>query len=228
MFLITIAMKHILIVFIISLFALPSLQAAELLKNGDFETGDITGWKYWETYPWDGDGAPVESPAHVAIVIPGAIGAPVPPATSGFFALAQQVTHTGTARGGLCQEVKVVANAPYVLTGHMALYGDDTGDVTVIGMLDGSWNPSLAFTAVQRNYLAGNTAASWLEFSLLITPTKEVVTVFTETRQDWAQGNAAGWYDNLSLKPVPEATKLSASQHPKEDIMQKERQTQGK
>src|SRR3989337_4169609 len=128
-------MKNIVLIIFLSLFAeLQSLTAAELLKNGDFETGDATGWKYWETYPWDGDGAPVESPTHVTIAIPGNIGTPVPPATSGFFALTQQVGHNGTARGGLYQEVKVVVNTPYILTGYMAFYGDDIGAVTILGI----------------------------------------------------------------------------------------------
>ncbi|HHT9136681.1 MAG TPA: hypothetical protein ACFYEK_05470 [Candidatus Wunengus sp. YC60] len=216
-------MKHILPILIFSL-VVRSLPAAELLKNGDFETGDITGWNYWETYPWDGDGAPVESPTHVTIAIPGNIGTPIPPTTSGFFALTQQVTHNATARGGLYQEVKVVVNTPYILTGHMAFYGDDIGDVTVVGILDGSWNPAIAFTTIKKNYMGGNTVSSWMEFSLMIIPSKDVIAVFTETRQDWTHGNVAGWYDNLSLRPVPEPTKLLTSQHLRDNLIQKEKQ----
>ena len=219
-------MRHILLILICSLFVLRSLSAAELLKNGDFETGDVTGWKYWETYPWDGDGAPVESPIHVTIAIPGTIGTPVPPATSGFFALTQQIGHTGTARGGLYQEVKVIVNAPYIFTGYMAFYGDDIGDVTIVGILDGSWNPALAFTTINKKYIGGNTISSWMEFSLMIIPSKDVITVFTETRQDWTHGNVAGWYDNLSLRPVPEPTKLLPSQHLRENLIHKEKPAQ--
>jgi len=221
-------MRHILLILICSLFVLRPLSAAELLKNGDFETGDVTGWKYWETYPWDGDGAPVESPTHVTIAIPGTIGAPVPPATSGFFALTQQVGHNGTTRGGLYQEVKVVVNTPYIFTGYMAFYGDDIGDVTIAGILDGSWNPAFAFTTINKKYIGGNTISSWLEFSLMIIPSKDVITVFTETRQDWTHGNVAGWYDNLSLRPVPEPTKLLPSQHLRENLIHKEKQAQEK
>ena len=189
----------------------PLLSAAELLKNGDFETGDITDWKYWETYPWDGDGAPIESPTHIIIAIPGTIGIPVPLTTSGSFALTQQVASNGTARGGLYQEVKVVVNNPYILTGNMAFFGDDIGDVTIIGVLDGVWNPALAFTTISKYYIGGNTISSWVEFSIMIIPSKDVITVFTETRQDWMNGNVAGWYDNLSLRPVPEPTRLLKS-----------------
>ena len=220
-------MRHILLILIFSLFVLRTLPAAELLKNGDFETGDATGWKYWETYPWDGDGAPVESPTHVTIAIPGNIGTPVPPATSGFFALTQQVGHNGTARGGLYQEVKVVVNTPYILTGYMAFYGDDIGDVTIVGILDGSWNPALAFTTIKKIYIGGNTISSWMEFSIMIIPSKDIITVFTETRQDWMHGNVAGWHDNLSLRPVPAPTKFSTSQQLKENLIHKEKQTQG-
>ena len=134
--------------------------AAELLKNGDFETGDTTGWKYWETYPWDGDGAPVESPTHITIAIPGTIGTPIPLTISGFFALTQQVASSGTARGGLYQEIKVIGNTPYILTGYMAFYGDDIGDITIVGILDGSWNPALAFTAIHKNYIGGNSVSA--------------------------------------------------------------------
>src|SRR3989338_10757158 len=102
-------MKKIVLIIFLSLFAaLQSLTASELLKNGDFETGDTTGWKYWETFPWDGDGAPVESPTHIEIAVPGNIGITVPTATSGFFALTQMVGSIGTARGGdrksVCRE----------------------------------------------------------------------------------------------------------------------------
>lgn len=217
-------MKHILPILIFSLFVLRTLPAAELLKNRDFEAGDITGWKYWETYPWDGDGAPVESPTHVTIAIPGTIGTPVPLAMSGFFALTQQISHNGTARGGLYQEVKVIVNTPYIFTGYMAFYGDDIGDVTIVGILDGSWNPALAFTTINKKYITGNTVSSWMEFSIAITPSKDVITVFTETRQDWAHGNAAGWFDNFSLQPVTEPTKLLPPLIPKNDSANKEQQ----
>lgn len=211
------------ILFILSFCILRQSPAAELLKNGDFETGDITGWKYWETFPWDGDGAPVESPAHITIAIPGTIGNPLPPTTSGFFALAQQVGFHGTARGGLYQEVRVIVNTPYILTGHLAFYGDDIGDVTIIGILDGAWNPALAFTTTNKNYIAGNTTSLWMEFALMIIPSKDVITVFTETRQDWMHGQVAGWYDNLSLRPVPEPTKLFVSQNPGDNSLHEEK-----
>lgn len=218
-------MRCFLLTLILSLLMLRPLPAAELLKNGDFETGDATGWKYWETYPWDGDGAPVESPTHITIAIPGTIGTPVPPTVSGLFALTQQVDSHGTARGGLYQEVKVILNTPYILTGHMAFYGDDSGDITIVGILDGSWNPALAFTTINRNYIGGNTISSWMEFSLMIMPSKDVITIFTETRQDWPHGNVAGWYDNLSLRPVPEPTKLLISQNPKDNSVCEKNQT---
>ncbi|HHT9124091.1 MAG TPA: hypothetical protein ACFYEF_14585, partial [Candidatus Wunengus sp. YC63] len=86
------------------------------------------------------------------------------------------------------------------------------------------WNPALAFTTINKKYIGGNTISSWMEFSLMIIPSKDVITVFTETRQDWTHGNVAGWYDNLSLRPVPEPTKLLPSQHLKEKPAQ-ERQT---
>jgi len=219
-------MKRILFTLIFSLSILRSLPAAELLKNGDFETGDVTGWKYWETYPWDGDGAPVELPTHVSIAVPGTIGTPVPPTTSGYFALAQQVEHHGTARGGLYQEIKVIVNTPYILTGQMAFYGDDIGDITIIGILDSTWNPALAFTTINKLYIGGNTISSWQDFSIIIIPSKDVITVFTETRQDWMHGNVAGWYDNLSLRPVPEPTKLFISSNPKYNSLLEEKQKQ--
>src|SRR5574337_268658 len=90
-------MKLIVLGIFFCVFIVRPVYAAELLKNGDFETGDITGWKYWETYPWDGDGAPVESPTHVTIAVPGTIGIPTPPTTSGSFAMTQQVSTNGTA-----------------------------------------------------------------------------------------------------------------------------------
>lgn len=213
-------MKYSVLVFILIVF-IRSLSAVELLKNGDFETGDITGWRYWETYPWDGDGAPVELPVHLTIALPGNIGIPMPPSTSGFFALTQQVGSGGTARGGLYQEVKVIVNTPYVLTGYVSFYGDDIGDIAIIGILDSSWNPALTYTALNRYYIGGNAISPWVEFSLIIIPSKEIITVFTETRQDWMHGRVAGWYDNLSLKPVPEPTKLFLSHNPKGNIIDK-------
>src|SRR3989304_7607932 len=217
-------MRNILLILIFSLFVLRSLSAAELLKNGDFETGETTGWKYWETYPWDGDGAPVESPTHVTIAIPGNIGTPVPPATSGFFALTQQIVHNGTARGGLYQEVKVIVNTPYIFTGYMAFYGDDIGDVTIVGILDGSWNPALAFTTINKKYIGGNTVSSWMEFSLMIIPSKDIITVFTETRQDWTHGNVAGWYDNFSLRPITEPTRFLVSHNSRNSLPNESKQ----
>ncbi len=141
-------------------------------------------------------------------------------ATSGSFAVAQQV-NSGTARGGLYQEVRVITNTPYTLTGHMAFYGDDIGDVTIVGILDGTWNPAQAFTAVNRNYIGGNTHVSWVEFSLTVIPSKDIVTVFTETRQDWVHGNVTGWYDNLSLQPASELTRFP--QRDKDDLMRKDK-----
>ena len=117
-------------------------------------------------------------------------------------------------------------NAPYIFTGYMAFYGDDIGDVTIVGILDGSWNPALAFTTINKKYIGGNTISSWMEFSLMIIPSKDVITVFTETRQDWTHGNVAGWYDNLSLRPVPEPTKLLPSQHLRENLIHKEKPAQ--
>jgi len=119
-------------------------------------------------------------------------------------------------------------NTPYIFTGYMAFYGDDIGDVTIVGILDGSWNPALAFTTINKKYIGGNTVSSWMEFSLMIIPSKDVITVFTETRQDWTHGNVAGWYDNLSLRPVPEPTKLLPSQNLKDNLTHKEKQTQGR
>ena len=78
----------------------------------------------------------------------------------------------------------------------------------------------------KKNYIGGNTISSWIEFSLMIIPSKDVITVFTETRQDWAHGDVAGWYDNLSLRPVPEPIKLSTSQQLKENLIHKEKQAQ--
>lgn len=205
-------MKYFFLTFVFSLLLLRTVFSAELLKNGDFETGDVTGWKYWETYPWDGDGAPVESPTHITIAVPGTLGTPVPPTTSGSFAMAQQVGTHGTARGGLYQEVRVIMNTPYILTGYMAFFGDDIGDITIIGILDGTWNPALAFTTQNKSYISGNISTSWQELSLMIIPSKDVITIFSETRQDWMHGYVAGWYDNLSLKPVPEPTKLKKFQ----------------
>jgi len=60
----------------------------------------------------------------------------------------------------------------------------------------------------------------------MIIPSKDVITVFTETRQDWTHGNVAGWYDNLSLRPVPEPTKLLPSQHLRENLIHKEKPAQ--
>lgn len=204
-------MKHILLVLIFVFLPLKSLSAVELLKNGDFETGNIMGWTYWETYPWDGDGFPVERPTHVAIVIPGDIGVPAPPAISGFFALAQEVVSHGTARGGLYQEVKVMKNVPYILTGYTAFYGDDTGDLATIGILDGAWDPAQAFMSINKGCFSGNVASSWIDISLTIMPTKDIVTVFTETRQDWPHGSAAGWYDSLSLRPFSDSVRFPPS-----------------
>ncbi|MEB2308403.1 MAG: hypothetical protein OZ917_03785 [Candidatus Brocadiaceae bacterium] len=219
-------MKHIVLSFLFLIF-IHSLTAAELLKNGDFESSDITGWRFWETYPWDGDGAPVELPVHLSIVISGNtgnIGTPLPPAASGFFALVQQVSSGGTARGGLCQEVKVVANTPYILTGCLAFYGDDIGDVTIIGILDGLWNPALAYTALSKYSIGGNTVSPWVEFTLTIIPSRDVITIFTETRQDWMYGSVAGWYDNLSLKPASESTRLVIPPNPKKNTIEKRAQ----
>jgi hypothetical protein len=204
-------MTYTLSILIFSLFMMYSLPEPELLKNGDFETGDVTGWKYWETYPWNGDGAPVESPTHITIAVPGTIGTPEPLSISGYFALTQQVDSYGTARGGLYQEVKVIVNSPYILTGRIAFYGDDIGDATSIGILDSAWDPTLAFTTINKYAVIGNTTSSWAEFSLTIIPTKNVITVFTETRQDRTHGNVAGWYDNLSLKPATGPSKFSKS-----------------
>ncbi|MBE7444582.1 MAG: hypothetical protein HS132_04810 [Planctomycetia bacterium] len=219
-------MKHTVLTLILVVSIIRLSPAAESLKNGDFETGDTTGWKYWETYPWDGDGAPVELPTHITIALPGTIGTPIPPATSGLFALTQQVDSRGTARGGLYQEIKVIVNTPYLLTGQMAFYGDDIGDITAIGILDGPWNQAHAFTTMHKNYIGGNAVSPWTEFSLLIIPSKDIITVFTETRQDWMHGNVSGWYDDLSLRPVPEPTKLFLSQTHKDNPIFKEKQKQ--
>jgi hypothetical protein len=106
----------------------------------------------------------------------------------------------------------------------MAFYGDDIGDVTIIGILDNFWNPAIAFTTINKSYISGNTVSSWMELSIMIIPTKDVITVFTETRQDWPHGNVAGWYDNLSLRPVPTPTKLLISQSPKNNSICEEKQ----
>lgn len=218
-------MKKIVLIIFLSLFAeLQSLTAAESLKNGDFETGDATGWKYWETYPWDGDGAPVEYPTHITIAVPGTIGNPFPPTISGSFALTQQVSSNGTARGGLFQEVRVIPSTPYILTGNMSFYGDDIGDVTIIGILDGSWNPALAFTTINKNYISGNAVSTWMEFSITVVPSKDIITVFTETRQDWTHGNVAGWYDNFSLRPITEPTRFLVSHNSRNSLPNESKQ----
>ncbi|MBM4053144.1 MAG: hypothetical protein FJ264_00430 [Planctomycetes bacterium] len=194
----------------------------ELLKNGDFETGDVSGWTYWETFPWDGDGIPVKHPASVSIIVPGTIGVPMPAAISGTYSLTQQVSAEGTARGGIYQELNVSINSSYVLTGSMALFGDNTGDTTTIGILDGQWNPSHIFTTPYKYHIGGNTISSWSNFSLSIIPSKNIITVFTETRQDWEHGYVAGWYDNLSLQPIHESNKpFQANKHASEERKEK-------
>ncbi len=200
-------MKYILFVLLFGFLPLQPLSAVELLKNGDFETGNSMGWTYWESYPWDGDGFPVERPTHVAIVFPGDIGVPSPPVISGSFSLAQEIVSHGTARGGLYQEVKVMKNVPYILTGYTAFYGDDAGDQAIIGILDGAWNSAQALVDTNKRCLGGNIISPWIDVSITILPTKDIITVFTETRQDCPHGYVAGWYDNLSLKPLSESTR---------------------
>ncbi|TVL98785.1 hypothetical protein [uncultured Candidatus Kuenenia sp.] len=183
-----------------------------LLKNGDFETGNTSGWICWETFPWDGDGIPVKHPARVDIHVPGTIGVPTPPVISGLYALTQEVTAEGTARGGIYQELNVNAHSTYVLTGSMAFYGDNIGDITIIGLLDGQWNPVNTSTTPFKFYIGGDTVSSWTKFSLSIIPSKNIITVFTETCQDWGYGYVAGWYDNLSLQFVYENSKPFSSE----------------
>jgi len=204
-------------IFIILLFHLQTTRAEELLINGDFETGDTTGWTHWETFPWDGDGVPVEDPTNLNIMIPGTIGMPDPSTASGFFALTQQVDTEGTARGGIYQEISVLTNITYILTGCMAFYGDDIGDVTIIGIIDGPWNPSLALTTSNKYSICGDILTSWNEFSLAETPSTNVITIFTETRQDWKHGHVAGWYDDLQLQPVIESAKPLQSDKDRND-----------
>ncbi|MCF6148112.1 MAG: hypothetical protein E3K37_05580 [Candidatus Kuenenia sp.] len=194
-------LRYLFFLSIMSVFFLSKIALSDnLLKNGDFETGDTSGWLLWEAFPWDGDGIPVKHPANIEILVPGTIGIPAPPAINGLYALTQQVSTEGTARGGIYQELKVSANSAYVLTGSMAFYGDNIGDVAIIGILNGQWNPSHALTTPFKYYIGGDTASSWSEFSLSIIPTNNIITVFTETRQDWEQGYVAGWYDNLILQ----------------------------
>ena len=179
----------------------------ELVINGGFETSDLTGWAYYEDYPYDGDGLPVDYPGHMSPAFPPNqyIRAP----HEGAMCTGLQVGWA-TGRGFIFQEVPVVPSHYYCVGGAVGLGGDEAN--AQLYVIQGPWmGPSVAHAPGPP---AGNVITlidlqadmeGWVYEEMCIHAETEILTLVFAGAQDFAVNTFGAYFDAATVREqVPE------------------------
>jgi len=189
------------LVFALVIAAMAGFASANLLVNGGFETGDLTGWTTWEMFPW-GAGAP-DWPGHPGYnFYPEGVIFVVDPAEGETY-LSVQAGYC-SFRAGVYQTISVVPGLPYKISGYVHLGADGGTEWAQVKYWDG--DPSaidpdaapVAFGVADVD----NGALEYMETTIV--PETDTLTIILETAQYWASGYVAGQFDGLSVEVVPE------------------------
>jgi len=179
--------------------------AQNLLVNGGFETGDLTGWITWEIFPW-GAGMP-DWPGHPSYNIyepgnPNGVIFVKPPAEGEKY-LSVQVGFAST-RGGVFQTISVIPGMPYKISGYVHLGADGGTEWAQVKYWDGDPGEMDVEIAPVAFGVADvdNGALEYME--TVIVPTSDTLTIILEMAQWEAVNYCAGQFDGLSVELVPE------------------------
>jgi len=179
------------------------LVGPELLTNPGFESGDMTGWSYYEDYPY---GA---GPGHMTPQFPGDIDM-LTPYEGDMYVQLQLGWYTG--RGFIYQEVEVEPSKWYCVSGAIAENGTQGGcgyaslwviQGAFVGPdgVDGSTTPAGDATA-----LIHNIHSEWVYSELCVHAETDLLTICFVSQQYWGCGYMAGKLDGASIREqvVPE------------------------
>lgn len=187
--------------------------SANLLVNGDFETGNNTGWTPyggsfgingvgtdgvagWQPVPFNEDGA---GPGYIARV-----------------SFWSDAGHSGRGSAGMYQVVDVSAHVgqPMKLTGKFHYHNHSQEFMWhELGVMDGTDNdpndgtPIALFKKTEADGASNPANDAWLDVSLDFVPTSNTVTVFYKGGTT-AGGASFTAVDSLSLVPEPAALAL--------------------
>lgn len=169
-----------------------------LLVNPGFETGDMTGWSYYEDYPYDGDGPPVDWPGHMGPVFPGDVY--IIPPYEGEMNAGLQIGWA-TDRGFIFQEVPVIPSHWYCVGGAVAQTGNGCANAQLY-VIQGPWQgPSSpgapgppAGDAITLIDIQGN-SGGWVYEEICVHAETDILTVVFAGAQDWACEILAAKFD---------------------------------
>ncbi len=180
---------------------------ADLLTNGDFETGDLTGWTFWRAGWGSGENVQVQA-AEVG---------------SGNYALNEWFVGGGSGSFGVYQEVPVTPGTPYRVTGQWkgeVSTGFNWFEVILIDGpfdLDAADNPDQVWdNMVSAYHENAPTIFDWEPISNTYTNGPYIVDGVRTATSDTMTvvlklggfGEPTAWFDDVRMTAVPEPTAL--------------------
>jgi len=215
--------------------AFAPVASANLLSNWSFEPagyadwqnpGGISGWTFWEDYPYDGDGAANGAPWAVhagALSAHSSVAGVDDPVPDGNYCLAIGAEY-GTWRAFMYQEVSVIPGRWYSLAGWGANGGEWEGAGAAFWAIDGTWqgidSPGEPRAGGPNGPVGGTLVwskiqqppdKSWEAFGCYVKATGSVLTVAAESWSWETGGPRMGCFDALvmELTDIPEPGTLA-------------------
>jgi len=189
----------------------------EQLVNGGFETGDLQGWAYYEDYPYDGDGPPVDYPGHMEPSFPPSVFIKAPAEGDMYMGL----TNGSSGRGFIFQEIPVVPSNYYCISGYMWVLGTEWDWATPaananaqVYAVQGPWmgpsnpgapGPPTGNVVTIIDVTSPPPSADWIYFEVCVHAEDSLLTIVLAGANDWAWPMVAMW-DGISVREqaIPE------------------------
>lgn len=180
-----------------------------VILNPGFEEG-LKGWRWWEHYPYDGDGGTVSYPGHMPMKWDITTNIPLSGPTHGGAHSSGSDLGYASGRGGMYQEVPVIPGQRY----RVSFWGatGPTDDSLRLGWIDGTetWLPYYGIPgATEELDLIPELTDDWAQLSGEILPSTSPITLYADWRHDWATLIGSAWVDDWALEEVSEASSWS-------------------